>query len=95
MMVNVALNFAAAFGVNAIANVALCPGLTTSGNKGDVRAKYFVEVEAPVIVTALLPEFVPVTVSVLLVPGLIPPKSMLALAKARFPLCCGPDWLNP
>jgi len=60
--VSVPLNVVAAFGVNEILRVILPPAATETGNVGDARAKYLVEMEAPLIVTAFSPEFVAVTV---------------------------------
>lgn len=86
--VSVALKVAAAFGVNVILKVALCPLASVTGNVGEVNAKYFVEIEALLMVTDALPEFVAVRVRVLLVFGVTFPKSRLPLARTRFPLCC-------
>lgn len=88
--VSVALKVAAAFGVNVILKVALCPLASVTGNVGEVNAKYFVEMEALLMVTDALPEFVAVRVRVLLVFGVTFPKSRLPLARTRFPLCCPP-----
>lgn len=83
----VALKAAAAFGVNVMLNVALCPLATVTGNVGEVNKKYFVEMEALLMVTDALPEFVAVKVRVLLVLGVTFPKSRLALPRTRVPLC--------
>jgi len=96
LMESAALNFAAAFGVNRTLKVVLCPAASDTGNKGEVNAKNLVETEAPLMLTDLLPELVAVSVRLLLLPGVTSPKSRLALARARFPLCwLGPDWLTP
>lgn len=83
----VALKAAATFGVNVMLNVALCPLATVTGKVGEVNAKYFVEMEALLMVTDALPEFVAVKVRVLLVLGVTFPKSRLALPRTRVPLC--------
>ena len=96
LMESVALNFAASFGVNEMFRVVLCPAASDAGNKGEAKAKYLLVTEALLMLTALLPELVAVTVRLLLVPGVTSPKSRLALPRARSPLCwLGPDWLNP
>jgi len=96
-MESVALNFAAAFGVNEMLSVVLAPGAIEMGSVGEVNAKYLVETEAPLMLTAMLPELVAVTVRLLLVPGVTSPKSRLALPRTKFPDCWPPelDWLNP
>jgi hypothetical protein len=96
LMESVALNFAAAFGVNEMLRVVLCPAASDTGNSGEAKAKYLDVTEALLMLTVLLPELVAVTVRLLLVPGVTSPKSRLALPRARLPLCwLGPDWLNP
>lgn len=94
---SIALKVAAAFGVNEMLRVVLAPGAIERGNDGAVKAKYLVETEALVILTALLPELFAVTVRVLLVPGVTSPKLRLALPRTRLPDCwtLEPDWLNP
>lgn len=95
---SVALNFAAAFGVNDMLSVILSPGAMVTGRVGEFKAKYLVEIEALLIVTAALPELVAVTFRVLVVFGLTSPKSRLALPSTRFPDCWPPpelDSLNP
>jgi hypothetical protein len=86
-MESVALNFAAAFGVNERLRVVLAPAASDTGRVGEVIAKYLVETEALLTVTVVLPELVAVTVRVLLVPGVTSPKSRLALPRTRFPDC--------
>jgi hypothetical protein len=56
------------------------------GSVGAAKAKYLVDTEALLIVTEAFPEFVAVTVSVLLALGLTSPKSRLALLRTRLPL---------
>jgi hypothetical protein len=96
---SVAVNFAAALGVNEMLTVVLCPAAMVAGSEGAVKAKYLVETEALVIVTAALPEFVAVTFRILVVFGLTSPKSRLALPITRFPDCWPPppelDSLSP
>jgi hypothetical protein len=84
---SVALNFAAAFGVNEMLKVALAPAAIDTGRLGEVIAKYLVEIEALPTLTVALPELVAVTVRVLLVPGVTSPKSRLALPRTKFPDC--------
>ena len=69
----------------------LCPAGTASGRLGAVREKYLVEAEALLIVTDVVPEFVAVTVRVLLLPAVTLPKSTLRLPKEREPVCCWPE----
>lgn len=87
LMDSVALKAAAAFGVKEILRLVLCPAASETGNVGEANAKYFVETEAPLMFTALFPEFVTVSVRLLLVFGGTLPKSRLALPTARFPIC--------
>ena len=82
---SVALNFAAALGVNEMLRVVLAPAVSDTGGAGEVMAKYLVETEALLTLTVVLPELVAVTVRVLLVPGVTSPKSRLSLPRTRFP----------
>jgi hypothetical protein len=84
-MESVALNLAAAFGVNEMLRVVLAPAASDTGSVGEAIAKYLVDTEALLTLTVALPELVAVTVRVLLVPGVTFPKSRLALARTRFP----------
>jgi hypothetical protein len=84
---SIALNFAAALGVNEMLRVALPPAASDTGIVGEVTAIYLVETEALLILTVLLPELVAVTVRFLLVPGVTSPKSRLAFPKTKFPDC--------
>ena len=94
--VSVALNGAAAFGVNEIVALAFCPAAIVMGRVGETSAKYLVENEAPVIVSALFPELVALMVRVFVVPGLTCPKSRLAFPRSKFAYCSlEADWLNP
>jgi len=98
---SVALKAAVAFGVNETFNTVLCPAASATGSVGDASAKYFVETEALLMLSVLFPEFVAVSVRLLVAFGLTLPKSRLALPKTRFPLCwvCWPlldrDSLSP
>jgi len=90
--VSVALNDVDAFGVNEILRVILPPAATETGSDGDSKAKYLVEMEAPLIVTAFSPGFVAVTVKVLVVFGVTFPKSRLEFASTRLPTG---SWFEP
>jgi hypothetical protein len=68
--------------------VVLCPAPIARGRLGALIAKYLVDTDALEIVTDAFPEFVAVTVRVLLPPALTLPKSRLAFARDRLPLCC-------
>jgi len=71
----VALKDPAAFGVKAILKFALCPAAMMTGSVGEDREKYFVETEALLMLRDFVPEFVAVTLRVLVVPALTLPKS--------------------
>lgn len=86
-MDSVALKAAAAFGVNETLRFVLCPADSATGNVVAANAKYCVEAEALLMFTVLFPEFVTVSVRLLLVFGATRPKSRLALPRARFPVC--------
>lgn len=90
-IVTVALKDPTAFGVNARLKVAFCPVAMVAGRLGAVSEKLLLEIVALVTVTAADPEFVAVTVRVLVVPATTLPKSMLAFASDRLPSCC---WLE-
>lgn len=59
-----------------------------AGKLGAVTEKLLLDTVALLTVTAADPEFVAVTVTVLVVPATTLPKSMLAFARDRFPICC-------
>jgi hypothetical protein len=59
-----------------------------AGKLGAVTEKVALDTFALLTVTAADPEFVAVTVSVLVAPATTLPKSMLALASERVPICC-------
>lgn len=90
-IVTVALKEPAALGVKFMLRVVLCPAPIAAGRLGAVTEKYFVDTEALLIVTDLVPEFVAVTVSVLLPPAVTFPKLTLKLPRARLPFCVGPE----
>ena len=62
LTVSVALKLVAAFGVNETVRVVLCPAATDRGRDGDVRAKYLVEIDVPLMVRDAVPELVALTV---------------------------------
>jgi hypothetical protein len=74
--------------VNVTLSVVLCPALIVTGRLGAVTEKYRVETAALLIVIDVAPEFVAVTVRVLLLPALTLPKSRLRLPRERLPFCC-------
>ena len=84
----VAVKAAAAFGVNETLRLVLCPAASESGSAGEDMAKYFVETEAELILTALFPVLVAVTVNDFVVLGVTLPKLRLAPPRTRFPICC-------
>ena len=59
-----------------------------AGKLGAVIEKLALDTVALLMVTAADPEFVAVTVSVLVTPATTLPKSMLAFARERVPTCC-------
>jgi hypothetical protein len=87
LIVTVALKVPLASGVNTMLRVVLCPAAIVRGRLGALIAKYLVETDALEIVTDAFPEFVAVTVRVLLPPALTLPKSRLAFPRVRLPLC--------
>ena len=87
----VPLKVPAALGVNLRLSVELCPALTVTGRPGAAREKYLLETAAPLIVTDCVPEFVAVTVRLLLLPAITLPKSTVAVPSERFPACCWPE----
>lgn len=81
------LNDVAALGVKETLRVTLCPAAIEVGSDGEVKAKYLVDTDAPLMLTVAFPEFVAVRVRVLLVFGFTSPKSRLELPNTRFELC--------
>jgi hypothetical protein len=63
--------------------VALCPAATVIGRLGAIREKYWVEIAALLTLTDAGPEFVAVTVRVLLLPAVTLPKSRVAVSRER------------
>lgn len=88
---SVALKATAALGVNWMLIVMLCPAATVIGRLGEIREKYLVEIEALLTVSDAGPEFVAVTVRVLLLPAATLPKSRLVDSRERVLDCC---WLE-
>ena len=70
-----ALKVPAAFGLKTMLTGTLCPAVMVAGKLGALSAKYFVEMETLLIVTAAEPEFVTVVDTVLLLPALTLPKA--------------------
>ena len=59
-----------------------------AGKLGAVTTKLLLETVALLTVTAADPEFVAVTLRVFVAPATTLPKSTLAFASDRFPICC-------
>jgi hypothetical protein len=91
VMLKVPLNVVAALGVNEMLRAVLRPAPTDTGNVGDASEKYLDENDIPLMVTDLFPEFVAVSMRVLLVPGLTFPKFRLALPRTNVEDC----WPEP
>jgi len=87
VIVAVALKVFAASGVNLMLIVVLWPEARETGRLGAVTEKYFVELAAPLMLRDAVPEFVAVTVRVLLFPVVILPKSRFIALNASVP-----DW---
>jgi len=58
---------------------------SAAGRVGDVNAKYLLEMAAALMLTGAYPEFVALTMRVLLMPGATLPKFKAELARERFP----------
>ena len=80
---SVALKAPTASGVNWMLIVVLCPAATVIGRLGVTREKYLVEIAAALTVTDAGPEFVAVTVRVLLLPAATLPKSRVVVNRER------------
>jgi hypothetical protein len=80
-----ASNVPAAFGVKLKVRDTLCPAASAAGRLGDVNAKYLLEVAAALMLTGAFPEFVALTVRVLLTPGATLPKFKAKLPRERLP----------
>lgn len=87
-IVTVAVKDPAVFGVNARLRVVLCPAAMVAGKLGAVTEKLALDTVALLTVIAADPEFVAVTVRVFVAPATTLPKSMLAFARDRSPICC-------
>lgn len=83
----VPLKVPAALGEKVTLIVVLCPAATVSGSAGAVSEKYWVEIAALLTVTELGPEFVAVTVRVLLLPAATLPKLRVVAERERVVLC--------
>jgi hypothetical protein len=84
----VALYEPAALGANLILSGVLCPAAMVTGRTGAVREKYLVEIAAPLMVTGAVPEFVALTVRVLLLEAVTEPKLTLLVPRDRVLVCC-------
>ncbi len=91
LIVTVALKASAALGVNVTLSGVLCPALIVTGRLGAVKEKYLVETDALLILTDAGPEFVTVTVRVLLLLAATLPKSSVAVNRERVLECCWPE----
>ena len=80
-----ASNVPAAFGVKLKVRDTLCPAASAAGRVGDVNAKYLLEMASALMLTGAFPEFVALTMRVLLMPGATLPKFKAELARERFP----------
>jgi hypothetical protein len=74
-IVIVALNVPAAFGENTRLIAVLWPAAIDTGTLGEVMEKYFVEIATLLILIAAVPEFVALTVTLLVLPGATLPKA--------------------
>ena len=81
----------AAEGANSMLSVALCPEPIVTGKLGPVTEKPCADTVAPLIVSDAVPEFVAVTLKVLLDPAATLPKLKLPLASDRSPLPWFPE----
>ena len=88
-IVIVAANGPVELGENTTLIVALCPAAIEAGRVGDVMEKYLVENVTLPTVTDAVPEFVAVTVTVLLPPGATLPKSTDVLSREIVPTVSG------
>ena len=81
-----ASNVPAAFGVKLKVRDTLCPAASAAGRPGDVNAKDLLEIAAALMLTGVFPEFVALTVRVLLMPAATLPKFKAELPRERL-LC--------
>lgn len=84
---SVALKVPTVFGENEMLIVALCPGATVTGSVGAMREKYWVEIAALLTTSEVLPLFVALKFSVLVLPAGTLPKSRLSGFKERTADC--------
>jgi hypothetical protein len=80
-----ASNVPAAFGVKLKVRDTLCPAARVPGRIGDVSAKYLLEMAAALMLTGAFPEFVALTVRLLLLPAATLPKFKAVLPRERLP----------
>ena len=85
VMIIEALNAPAASGEKVRLIGVLCPAAIETGKLGEVRTKYFVEIETLETLTVAVPVLVAVTEIVLLVPGATLPKASDGLAMVSVP----------
>ena len=81
-----------AAGANLIVNFALCPTASVNGSNGAAISKPLPDTAALVIVNGPPPEFMIVTIWLLLEPTGTPPKLRLVALTPRFPGATHPDW---
>ena len=81
-----------AAGANLIVNFALCPTANVIGSDGALISKPLPDTAALVIVKGPSPEFMIVTIWLLLEPTGTPPKLRLVALIPRFPGATHPDW---
>jgi len=84
-METVALKAPAAFGLNSTVALAACPAEIESGRVVPVSAKYLLEIETLLTVTAAPPVFARVTLSVLFFPAVTLPKFRADPLNERMP----------
>lgn len=90
MTVAVPLKVPAALGVNANVRVAFCPAPIETGRVGLVIAKYWVETEAALIVSEVVPVLVAEIARDLLFPAATLPKLSVLLENDNAPTCGWP-----
>ncbi len=81
----VAVNVPIAFGENVKLIGVLCPAAIETGRLGEVMEKYLVVMETLLTLTVAAPEFVALTITVLLLPGATLPKASEVLAMESVP----------
>lgn len=80
------LKVPAAFGLKTTLTGTLWPAAMVTGKLGALNAKYLVEMETLLMVTAAEPEFVAVVETVLLLPALTLPKAKDGFVRVIVPL---------